>query len=406
MKKLLFILCYCLPFLVSAQITLQTVDFESDGSGYSVAPSESNANTNNPDYWIRTNGTIPVIYSSNTFSTSNGSYFFAAEDLDFDGGTTEHTVTCDAVSVSEYNTLQIKLLVGGRSGTSGIEGEEFLKIQYNMDGGGWVTRAQFIGDSRTNYYEDEDADGTIDGSPIDETMSEFTYSIPVTGSSLQVRIYIYNGGSEELAIDNIRVLGTAVVPVELISFSASIAKNSVKLNWETATEVNNYGFEVERRVIDGEWSKIGFVEGHGNSNSPKYYEFIDENVPDEELEYRLKQIDTDGKFEDYHITVKVDARSVTDVEENSLPTEFALEQNYPNPFNPTTNITYSIPQNGQVQIKVYDMLGNEITTLVNEQKQAGTYEVEFNASNLSSGIYLYKIRSGDYFYSRKMILAK
>lgn len=203
-----FLLISSNPAFAADPVTLQTVDFESDGSGYTVSPSESNANANAPDYWIRTNGTIPAIFSTNTFITSNGSFFFAAEDLDYDLGATAHTVTCDEVSVSGYSSLQIKLLAGGKSVTSTIEGEEYLKIQYNMDGGGWVTRAQFIGDGRPNYFEDENADGIIDGAAINETLSEFTYSIPVTGTTLQVRINIYNGGSEELAVDDIRVVGT------------------------------------------------------------------------------------------------------------------------------------------------------------------------------------------------------
>jgi hypothetical protein len=191
-----------------SQTTLQTVNFEPPASGYTVSPAESNANNDIPDYWIRTNGTSPTIFPTNGFTTSNGTYYFAAEDLDYTGAG-DHTVTFDAVSVIGYSNLQVKLLVGGRSGTSGIEGEEFLKIQYNMDGGGWTTRAQFIGDGRTNYYEDENADGTIDGSSIDETLSDYTYTIPTTGSSLQIRVYILCGGSEELAFDNLRVLGTA-----------------------------------------------------------------------------------------------------------------------------------------------------------------------------------------------------
>ncbi|MPQ49122.1 hypothetical protein GCQ56_19150, partial [Marinifilum sp. N1E240] len=192
------------------QTTLHTVDFETDGSGYTVSPSESNANTSNPDYWIRTNGITPAIFPTYGFTTSNGDYFFAIEDLDYDGGATKHIITCDAVTVSGYSNLQIKLLVGGTTGTQTIEPTKFLKIEYNMDGGGWVTRAQFIGDNTNyRYYEDENADGTIDGPALLSALSEFTYSIPVTGSSLQVRFHFYCGGSEELAIDDIRVLGVS-----------------------------------------------------------------------------------------------------------------------------------------------------------------------------------------------------
>ena len=217
------------------------------------------------------------------------------------------------------------------------------------------------------------------------------------------------------------IMGGAL-PVELTSFTANVNENKVLLNWQTATEVNNYGFEVERSVISNEmrnlsWEKVGFVEGHGNSNSPKEYTFTDDKTSevfknlgglDAVLKYRLKQIDFDGKFE-YSEIVTVEMLRAT-----SLPTEFTLEQNYPNPFNPTTTIKYSIPsviasgakQSLGVTLKVYDILGNEVASLVNEQKEAGNYEANFNASNLVSGIYFYKIQAGSYNQVRKMILVK
>ncbi len=204
--------------------------------------------------------------------------------------------------------------------------------------------------------------------------------------------------------------GDTPVPVELTSFSAELLGSHVILSWQTATEVNNYGFEVERCVLkeinNDQWEILGFVQGHGNSNSPKYYEYTDENILAEQLEYRLKQIDTDGTFKYYYKTAKVDARSITDFEEIILPTEFVLNQNYPNPFNPITELTYSIPKKEHVQIKIFDLLGNEIITLVNEQKQSGDYKVEFNATYLSSGIYLCKIISGNYIETKKMVLLK
>ncbi|OGU70036.1 MAG: hypothetical protein A2W30_04910, partial [Ignavibacteria bacterium RBG_16_36_9] len=202
------------------------------------------------------------------------------------------------------------------------------------------------------------------------------------------------------------------LPVELTSFIAYVVGNSVKLKWQTATEVNNYGFEIERNCSKDKemWETIGFVEGHGNSNSPKSYSFTDKNpIGGSKFKYRLKQIDTDGKFE-YSKVIEVDLGS---------PMNYELSQNYPNPFNPTTIIKCEIPELSFVTIKVYDVLGNEIATLVNEEKPAGEYEVEFNSNsdggrNLPSGVYFYQLRIGGpetssgqrFIQTKKMVLLK
>ena len=193
------------------------------------------------------------------------------------------------------------------------------------------------------------------------------------------------------------------LPVELSFFSAKVSENGVVLDWKTETEVNNYGFEVEREkkeVRSGTWEKIGFVEGNGNSNSPKEYNFIDENISAGSYSYRLKQIDNEGSFE-YSDIVEITISS---------PENFQLEQNYPNPFNPSTKIKYSIPVETRdrvsVQLIVYDILGREVATLVNEEKPSGNYSVEFNALNLPSGIYIYTLRAYGIAQTKKMTLLK
>ena len=191
-------------------------------------------------------------------------------------------------------------------------------------------------------------------------------------------------------------INNAPVPVELISFTAEVINNYVKLEWRTATEINNYGFDIERSANSGKWQKIGFVEGHGNSNSPKQYSYTDKNpVGGYKFRYRLKQIDTDGKFE-YSSVVNVELK----------PDEFKLYQNYPNPFNPYTKIKYYVPRSSQVQITVYDILSNKIAMLVNEEKPAGSYEVQFDANNLPSGVYFYKLQAGSFTKTMKMLLLK
>ncbi len=197
------------------------------------------------------------------------------------------------------------------------------------------------------------------------------YSYPVNGKA-----YIYS-------------IPSSPVPIELVSFSANVFEGSVKLSWETATEVNNYGFQVERQNEKGKsgWVKIGFVEGHGNSNSTKEYTFTDKNSPVGKLQYRLKQIDINDNYK-YSQIVKVIF---------GLPNKFELKQNYPNPFNPTTTISYVIPNvetrhTFYVQLIVYDALGREVTTLVNTKQTPGKYSVQFNATGLPSGIYFISIR--------------
>ncbi len=191
------------------------------------------------------------------------------------------------------------------------------------------------------------------------------------------------------------------LPVELKSFSAAVIGKDVKLNWQTATEINNLGFEVERSVISNEvrnlsWEKIGFVNGNGNSNSPKSYFFVDDKVNSGKYSYRLKQIDNDGQFE-YSKTIEVDMNGVK---------KFELSQNYPNPFNPTTKINWQSPVSCWQSLKVYDVLGNEVATLFDEYREAGKYSVEFNASNLSSGIYFYQLEAGNFKQTNKLEIIK
>jgi hypothetical protein len=191
------------------------------------------------------------------------------------------------------------------------------------------------------------------------------------------------------------------VPVELTSFTASQNNNDVQLNWSTATETNNYGFEIQKQVGSrqssiGNWEEIGFVPGFGTSTEKHFYSFNDENLVEGKYQYRLKQIDFDGSSS---------YSEIVEVEINS-PIQFTLEQNYPNPFNPKTVIGYQLPVSGNVTLKVYDLLGSEVAILVDEYKPAGTYEVEFDESSFSSGTYLYKLTAGEFISTKKMILLK
>jgi hypothetical protein len=190
-------------------------------------------------------------------------------------------------------------------------------------------------------------------------------------------------------------LALAMIPVELTYFSATTEKNNILLTWQTATEINNQGFEIQRSN-DGQFEKIGFVPGHGTTTEIQSYNFTDENVVVGEYSYRLKQMDYDGTTE-YSNIVEV---------EITQPIEYSLSQNYPNPFNPSTTIAYSILKDGLVTLKVYDVLGEEVATLINEVQSAGTRNITFTASELSSGVYYYQLVSGEFISTKKLILMK
>jgi len=186
-------------------------------------------------------------------------------------------------------------------------------------------------------------------------------------------------------------------PVELAYFAGTLNGNKVELRWRTETEVNNYGFDIEKTIDRKNWERIGFVEGHGNSNSPKQYNFIDAEIEQSgRYYYRLKQIDNDGTYE-YSDVVTVEV---------GLPGTYDLSQNYPNPFNPTTRIDFTLPEKQMVRLRVYNTLGELVSEIINEEREAGSYSVIFDASNLPSGVYFYTISTGKFIASKKMSLLR
>jgi hypothetical protein len=229
----------------------------------------------------------------------------------------------------------------------------------------------------------------------------FISSIIVNGQNYKTGIQFYSGGDK------------SILPVEIIYFKYELENKNVKLLWGTATEINNYGWDVIRSEDFSQWNKMGFVPGSmGQSNSPRDYSFTDSSITkNSTYYYRLKQIDTDGNYA-YTDTVKVMYDLITGINE-SVPTDnFVLRQNYPNPFNPNTNITYQIPEKGLTTLALYNSLGRLIGILVNEEKPAGLYNFQLSTFQyqLTSGVYFYKIdfQTGKTLQSliRKMILLK
>lgn len=187
------------------------------------------------------------------------------------------------------------------------------------------------------------------------------------------------------------------VPVELTSFIAKVtAAGQVELNWSTGSELNNHGFQIERKSVNGDYIAIGYVLGNGTTTERKEYSFTDRTVEPGKFVYRLKQIDFNGQYE-YSPEIEVDVHP---------PLQFTLEQNYPNPFNPSTKIKFGLAENSNVKVAVYNILGELVATLVNTQLAAGFYEVEFNATSLPSGMYVYSLETPTYKEVKKMMLMK
>ncbi len=192
-------------------------------------------------------------------------------------------------------------------------------------------------------------------------------------------------------------LNKTATPVELTSFSASLDRNIVVLNWQTVSESSNLDFEIQRaaKVNNYQWEKIGSEKGFQNSHAVNNYTFVDHSPRSDSSFYRLKQIEDNGNYK-YSKIVKI----------NLAPLEYHLYQNYPNPFNPSTHIKFTLPEKNMVTIKVFDITGKEVATLLHETKNAGDYSLNFNARNLSSGVYVYQISSGNFVQAKKMLLLK
>jgi hypothetical protein len=192
-----------------------------------------------------------------------------------------------------------------------------------------------------------------------------------------------------------------IIPVELTSFSASVSGNNVRLLWETATELNNSGFSIERKTANSEFTEIGFVPGFGTTTERKSYSYNDQDLRSGIYTYRLKQIDLNGTYE-YYGNVEVEV---------TVPSEFNLNQNYPNPFNPSTKITFSLAVDSKVSLRLFNVLGQEVATLINKDLTAGIHEYNFDATGINSGVYFYKIETtgingNEFIDIKKMILAK
>ncbi|MCG6960260.1 T9SS type A sorting domain-containing protein, partial [bacterium BMS3Abin03] len=245
---------------------------------------------------------------------------------------------------------------------------------------------------------DDPTTSEIDGFTTGHTI-EYKFWISSTSEEISDYTANYSTGDGTFISQGTAVVSfsNVALPVELISFTASTNLNKISLNWETATEVNNYGFEIERKTSESEdWKRIAFVEGYGNSNSPRSYRYIDKTITGgSKFEYRLKQIDNNGQYK-YSDSIEV---SIT-------PGSFELLQNYPNPFNPATNIQFTVPKTTELKINVYTILGEKVLTVTEGKYEPGFYKVKMDASGLPSGIYIYRLESNEFTNTKKMIYLK
>lgn len=220
------------------------------------------------------------------------------------------------------------------------------------------------------------------------------------GQNIYIAFKHRNTDGNGFNMDDVSV-GSQVVPVELVSFTANSVKNSVILQWMTATETNNMGFEIERKAANTEYSTVAFINGNGTSASSKEYSFTDAGLMSGKYSYRLKQIDFDGKFA-YSNAIETEVNN---------PDAYYLAQNFPNPFNPSTSIEFTLRVDAKVSLRLFDALGQEVSTILSGSLATGSHKAEFNASGLNSGIYFYTIEASgidgsNFTATRKMILMK
>jgi hypothetical protein len=201
-------------------------------------------------------------------------------------------------------------------------------------------------------------------------------------------------------------LDNSPLPIQLSSFVASVASpGQTGLHWTTLSEINNYGFEVQKAVKNSATFQSisgSFTAGNGTTTVRHDYSYVDNSYATGNV-YRLKQLDLDGTT---HFSDPVDPLGVTGVAGKVLPTEYSLSQNYPNPFNPSTVIEFALPKDAHVTLEVYNILGQKVMTLINEVRPAGYHSVKLDGTNLASGMYLYRLATGQQTFMKKLLLMK
>lgn len=320
--------------------------------------------------------------------SNNGTYNFYIGDTRV---TTEYSPATVTFSGATFNDAYLTVQMKNERHPDNLSQTDFLKRYWTFSSTG-ITDLNYGIELK---YTEDDVSGTeqsiyfgkYDGS-IWENLGQPDY-----GSNKFYKVGLTSFSSFTGGIES-------AMPVRIASFNASVYGRNVQLNWITENEENNFGFEIEKSIINNEqtkWIKIGFVSGKGNCSEPMNYSFEDRNLTSGTYKYRLKQVDYNGNFDYYELDYEVII---------GVPKKFDLGQNYPNPFNPLTKINFDLPQKSFAKLVIYEITGKEIAVLVNENKDEGYHTVVFDAKNLASGIYFYRLYAGNFISTRKMVLIR
>jgi len=372
---------------ITGSSALTYTDYPNSGVGGSILINSTNTEDCNRVITNQTSGTVyaSFLLKGTTGTTGSGAYFFHFGPNPW---TTSNWIARVWARVNSGN-LQFQITDGSTAGT-------YLSTNYALNTVHLIVVKFNIISGSTSLFINPNLSGSEPAA--DQTIS---------GTANNVGGIAFREASNlpELTISNVRVATSwdqAPLPVRLTSFNALVRNNLVNLKWTTATEIQNYGFEIERAQVTTtsprnlRYAKIGFVRGSGTSNSPKEYSFIDNSRLYGVYSYRLKQVDIDGGYEySDAVTVRVGTR----------PIVFDVK-NYPNPFNPETNIRYELPNSGNVNLSIYNLLGEKVATLVDEYKEEGIYQEAFDARDLPSGVYFSILQTEGIKVTRKILLIK
>ncbi len=374
-------------------------------------PTDSAPNTLIAAFWDdldgKTQGDVYYLQEADKFTVqfTNWQKYYSATDGGSSGSYTFQIVLLSNGKIKIYYKEMNGALNEATVGIENPDGTDGLEVAYNSNFPPSDAYALQFWKKPEWVFSNNLGGATVwNGNSTDVQLDFVTENLDPGTYSMDLVLTTNDPASPSITVP-ITMIVTDFVPVELTSFTAQLKGNEVQLNWTTATETNNSGFEIQRKIVtngkNAEWSKAGFVQGTGTTSSPTEYSYTDkiDNVLQATVKYRLKQIDLDGTFEYSNI-----------VELEVLPGEFTLKQNYPNPFNPSTTIEYALPSESLVNIAVYNLLGQRVAILVNETQQAGYYTLNWDAANLASGVYIYRMeatgKNGNFFQNKRMILLK
>jgi photosystem II stability/assembly factor-like uncharacterized protein len=334
----------------------------------------------------------PAIHSGHTYPDNTNSVYYLLVPI----------IVAASNATMEYDDIAI--VEPGESGSVYGDGDfyDYVVVEATKDGVNWLSLADGYDARKDTAWLSAYIASASGDSSLFRTQSINLLDTFSAGDTILIRFRLFadaNTNGWGWTIDDL-VIQEGYVPVELASFTVSADENKILLKWETATEKNNLGFDVERSTDDKNFTRIGHVHGKGTTTEKQSYSYLDQSTNGGKFYYRLKQIDFDGQFH-YSNSIEV----------TTLPTVYSLSQNYPNPFNPSTTIKFQIPKQERVVLEIYNSLGEKVATLVDEIKDAGFYQSTWNGINnnnnlVSSGVYIYRIIAGDFVVSKKMMYLK